>query len=644
MRERLLASPVVMALLLTLGLTAMVFFSLGQLKSHILQSLRAQMVTINNSVQNALHRQAEQEVIAITQLIDDATIGGMLVEMLQHPAAERAASAPNSIFTLRRMLAQRIFAQHYAGFYLIGRDRRIIASMKTRDSGAPAPATALQAIKRLEAGEPAVVTHAFAFHHVVAMWLLRAVKDRHGAIVGYFALQLGHAHRFSAVTLNHGAFFHSGETYLTNRNGIMLSNSRFEAQLVALGLLHAGEPSFLHIRVADPGHRLTPQSLDIAASADLPLTAPLQALAAHHAPGANMDGYRDYRGIARVGVWQWDDFFNAAIITEMDRSEALRDYHYVRNLFVLVLLLVTAASVLSVFAYQRLRLRLERQRYRHKNLLLESTAEAIYGVDLQGRCTFVNRTLLDLLDYREEELLGRDMHALIHYAHADGSPYPAASCKIAKAQIQRRRVHKKRDLFWRKGERPLYVEWWAKPLFEEGALIGSVVSFVVAEDQLAPLDRPAAQPSVPAIEPTVAADDDSAAPASDANGRLVLVVEDDPMIREIACALLEEMALEAISAEDGEQGLAMYRARQREIGLVLTDLTMPKMDGKALVTAIRQIDADQPDAACRVIVCSGYSADVAAQQIDLEVDAFIQKPFMPDRFIETVEQVFGGAR
>ena len=62
-------------------------------------------------------------------------------------------------------------------------------------------------------------------------------------------------------------------------------------------------------------------------------------------------------------------------------------------------------------------------------LVLDSTAEAIYGLDLQGNCTFCNRACLEILGYEsDEELLGQNMHNLIHHTRPDGSPSPMHEC------------------------------------------------------------------------------------------------------------------------------------------------------------------------------------------------------------------------
>src|SRR5437660_867140 len=70
-------------------------------------------------------------------------------------------------------------------------------------------------------------------------------------------------------------------------------------------------------------------------------------------------------------------------------------------------------------------------------LLLDSTAEAIYGVDMQGNCTFCNPATLRLLGYpRASDLLGKNMHSLAHHTRPDGTPYPDAECKISRPSVK----------------------------------------------------------------------------------------------------------------------------------------------------------------------------------------------------------------
>lgn len=112
-------------------------------------------------------------------------------------------------------------------------------------------------------------------------------------------------------------------------------------------------------------------------------------------------------------------------------------------------------------------------------LLMESTAEAIYGLDLNGLCSFANAACLRLLGYeRTEELLGRNMHDLIHYNHADGVGYDVNDCPIFKAFTEEKEVHVDNEVLWRKDGTNFPAEYWSYPTRRAGKLIGAVVTFV----------------------------------------------------------------------------------------------------------------------------------------------------------------------
>ncbi len=120
-----------------------------------------------------------------------------------------------------------------------------------------------------------------------------------------------------------------------------------------------------------------------------------------------------------------------------------------------------------------------REREERINLLLDSMAEGIYGVDTNGICTFVNPAGLRLLGYgRAEELLGGHIHEAIHHSHADGSAYPAGECRAYRAYIEERGIHVDDEVFWRRDGTPFPVEYWSYPMRQGGQVIGSVVTFL----------------------------------------------------------------------------------------------------------------------------------------------------------------------
>lgn len=126
-----------------------------------------------------------------------------------------------------------------------------------------------------------------------------------------------------------------------------------------------------------------------------------------------------------------------------------------------------------------------KQREEHVRLLLNSTAEAIYGVDKAGICTFVNPACLSMLGYEDEEdLIGRNMHDLIHHTRTDGSPYPGEECKIAIATMAGEISHSDDELYWRCDGSGFPVEYWSHPIVHEDAIVGSVVTFFDITERL----------------------------------------------------------------------------------------------------------------------------------------------------------------
>ena len=117
-------------------------------------------------------------------------------------------------------------------------------------------------------------------------------------------------------------------------------------------------------------------------------------------------------------------------------------------------------------------------------LLLNSTAEAIYGIDTQGECTFVNQSCLDMLGYKDDsELLGKNMHEIMHYNYQDGTAYPMDKCHICFAVQKEREIHINDEVFWRKDGSHFSAEYWSHPIFKDGVCVGAVVTFLDITDK-----------------------------------------------------------------------------------------------------------------------------------------------------------------
>ena len=119
-------------------------------------------------------------------------------------------------------------------------------------------------------------------------------------------------------------------------------------------------------------------------------------------------------------------------------------------------------------------------------LLLDSTGEAIYGIDLEHRCTFCNPACLRTLGYKHvDEVLGKNVHDLIHHHRADGTLFPAEECRIHHFHTGEG-AHAEDELFWRANGTGFPVEYWSHPQRKGQEVVGAVITFIdITERKLA---------------------------------------------------------------------------------------------------------------------------------------------------------------
>ena len=112
------------------------------------------------------------------------------------------------------------------------------------------------------------------------------------------------------------------------------------------------------------------------------------------------------------------------------------------------------------------------------NLILDSVADGIYGVDLEGNSTFVNRAMEDVTGWSAAELIGRNQHELLHHTKADGSLHPPEECPVYTTAEDNVPRYVEDDVFWRRDGTSFPVEYTSTPVHDErGACVGAVVVF-----------------------------------------------------------------------------------------------------------------------------------------------------------------------
>jgi PAS domain S-box-containing protein len=114
---------------------------------------------------------------------------------------------------------------------------------------------------------------------------------------------------------------------------------------------------------------------------------------------------------------------------------------------------------------------------RENQLILSAAGEGIYGVNSEGKTTFVNPAAERMLGWPAAELVGKDIHATVHHTHHDGRHYHHEDCPIY-AAFRDGAVHNVLDeVFWRKDGEPVWVEYTSTPIRDRNIVVGAVVVF-----------------------------------------------------------------------------------------------------------------------------------------------------------------------
>jgi tRNA A-37 threonylcarbamoyl transferase component Bud32 len=192
------------------------------------------------------------------------------------------------------------------------------------------------------------------------MYVCAPIRDESFEVIGALALQLRPEREFTQI-LQLGQVDETGETYAFDRHGLMVSNSRFDHELILLGILadHEDSRSILHIQIRDPEGDMTDGFRPDKRRAEMPLTK-MAANAIEGNSGVDCDGYRDYRGVQVVGAWTWMPEYHIGVATEIDQAEAFLPLTILKRTFWILFGLLTVSAV-AIFVFTVTVARLQRQ-------------------------------------------------------------------------------------------------------------------------------------------------------------------------------------------------------------------------------------------------------------------------------------------
>jgi eukaryotic-like serine/threonine-protein kinase len=293
-------------------------------------------------------------------------------EATRDPAAALRASDVH--LELRKDLRPGLTAHDYHGYFVVDQSKRVLSATVDefigRDDMADFDAAVAKALEGETAISPPVPSIATLKDNagkmragVPTMFICAPVRDASFQVVAALGLRIRPERAFTQI-LQLGRMGASGETYAFNSTGRMVSNSRFDDTLILLRLIpdQPGSQSLLNLDIRDPQGDMTTGFQPKQRRSELPLTK-MAASAIAGNTGFDVNGYRDYRGVAVIGAWTWLPKLQIGIATEIDAAEAFRPIAILKyTFFTLIGLLGVAAAAIFVFTVQLARLQREAQK------------------------------------------------------------------------------------------------------------------------------------------------------------------------------------------------------------------------------------------------------------------------------------------
>jgi serine/threonine protein kinase len=308
-----------------------------------------------------------REIVAQLLAASQPTVGDAIDPVTPaKPSPSRAALAAR----LAHELGPGMSSHDFITFFVADKQQRILASTHPEHIGQVVPQHEAFLTRALS-GQPAVCP---PFPSTVAledefgrqrtgvptMYVAAPIRDANFQVVAALALRIRPEKEFTRI-LQLGRVGNSGETFAIDKKGMFVTNSRFDDELVLLGLLPDTEDShsIVQLTARDPGGNMREGFRPRVRRAELPLAKDAAAVIAGTS-GVDVEGYRDYRGVPSVGAWDWLPKYDMGIITELDYAEAFQPLTILQWAFTAMFALLTLSSV-AIFIFTLIVARLERE-------------------------------------------------------------------------------------------------------------------------------------------------------------------------------------------------------------------------------------------------------------------------------------------
>ena len=358
-------------------------------KREILNDTRNSLSSILQTTTEGLRIWIADKKIYMTQVGESAVLVNDVKHLLSVPPNVNALLESEELANVRRFFKSTQDRFGETGFFIINSDFVSIGSMRDSNIGTRNIIAEKRPdlLERVFKGETVFVTPIRSDVYLEnssktsrlpsTSFIVAPVRDKGGHILAALARRLDPSLDFSRV-IQLGRIGDSGETYAFNRNGKLLSESRFDEDLKNIGLIARDAKGILEIEIRDPGGNMVAGYQPSIPRHQQPLTVMAESAIRGEA-SENMQGYRDYRGVPVYGVWLWDSMLGLGITTEIDVEEALLPYRVVSWTMIgvlgVVLLLSAAGMIFTLFFGERANWILQKSRGELEEKILQRTAD-----------------------------------------------------------------------------------------------------------------------------------------------------------------------------------------------------------------------------------------------------------------------------
>lgn len=413
--------------LLTLVLSLLLLLAAGFVQNRMESAVRREVGTLLSTVLFSTHENMMswyrwRANDARTAVASEGVLGTVQALLKAHVRSEDLITAPAQR-ALRAKMRPFMVNKGYLGYFVISPDGINLASSRDANIG----------VRSLLNEDPDFLLTIFSGHSAISrpqisdvplpgadgrltnasptVFVGVPVFAKNGDhVIAAFTFRINTLSDFSAIFTS-WRLGKSGEVYAVSANGQMLSESRFDAQLRALGLLASEIPSMLHVYARDPGGDMTRGYVPDKPRAQQPLTKIVRGIAAGVSP-QKVEVYRDYRGVDVLGVRMWIPEFNFGIVAKVDVDEALSTLYAQRYMvWGVIVLAIGLMVVLAVFVH-RSRTYNEAQAM-HTQAILENAVDGILTVDYRGVVRSFNPAAERIFGYQSGEIVGRKISTLL---------------------------------------------------------------------------------------------------------------------------------------------------------------------------------------------------------------------------------------